>query len=114
MNSFFALIAPYLSLGEVCRLRASCHRLLRCSAVLAGGCLPQTRRFERNGKCVPDAVLAWAVGRRHMGVQLKNEVRSKEVALGEFEKEEQAAERKEEWNARWRTEREERGIERDS
>lgn len=69
-DELFARIAPYLSLGDVCRLRATCRRLLRCSAVLAGGCKPQQRNFERKGKCVPETVLAWAVGRRHMQVNL--------------------------------------------
>lgn len=70
-DDVFALIAPLLSLGEVCRLRATCHRLLRCSALLAGACQPATRPFYRSGECVPEAVLAWAIGHRYMaGVYL--------------------------------------------
>lgn len=64
-EELFALIAPHLTLWEVCQLRATCRKIiLRCSAVLAGGCEPTRDNIVRsdNRQCVPAAVLAWAVG----------------------------------------------------
>lgn len=59
-EELLAIVARYLKIRDVCRLRATCRTLASHSVVLAGSCIPASLRFFRSATCAPVAVLSWA------------------------------------------------------
>lgn len=70
-KELFVVVASHLKLPEICQLRATCRTIARYSALLTGACVAGRCKLVQHGTCVPEAVLAWAVGgesRSHQGV----------------------------------------------
>lgn len=61
-TELFALMAAYLNLADVCRLRATCRTMVGHSATVAGACITKRCELVQHGAYAPEAVLAWAVG----------------------------------------------------
>lgn len=61
-RELFALVASYLEISDVCKLRGTCRTLAGYNAELAGACMPAYCELIQDDVCAPEAVLAWAVG----------------------------------------------------